>query len=195
VVHPTVPVKSVKELIAFATARPGQIAYSSAGNGTPPHLSAELFSNMAGVKMIHVPYKGGGPSIIALLSGEVSLTFASMPSAIGHIRAGKLRALGVTTPQRSASLPEVPTISEAGVKGYAAETWLGLAVPARTPHEIVDRLHAETVKALASADVRARLDGLGYTVRVSSPDEYGAYVRAEVEKWRKVVKVANIRPD
>ncbi len=133
VVHPALPVKTVKELLALAKAKPGQLAYSSAGNGTPPHLSAELLSSMTGIKLIHVPYKGGGPSIIALLSGEAQLSFASMPSAIGHIRSGKLRALAVTTPQRTPSAPELATIAEAGVPGYAAETWLGLAVAARTP--------------------------------------------------------------
>jgi tripartite-type tricarboxylate transporter receptor subunit TctC len=195
VVHPTLPVKSVKELIALAKSQPAQIAYSSAGNGTPPHFSAELFSTMTGAKLIHVPYKGGGPSVIALLSGEVGLSFASMPSAIGHIRSGKLRALGVTTPQRAPSAPDVPTISEAGVPGYAAETWLGLSAPAGTPKEIIALLHAEVTSALTQPAIKQRLEGLGYIVRLNTPEEYSAYIRAEIDKWRKVVQAANIRID
>jgi len=195
VVHPALPVKTVRELLALAKARPEQLAYSSAGNGTPPHLSAELLSGMTGIKLIHVPYKGGGPSIIALLSGEAQLSIASLPSAIGHMRSGKLRALGVTTPQRTPSVPELPTISEAGVPGYAAETWLGLAVAARTPKDIVARLHAAAVKAMTLPDVKERLDALGYVVRVGSPEEYSGFVQSEVDKWRRVVKTANVRVD
>ena len=195
VVHPALPVRTVKELIALAKARPEQLAYSSAGNGTPPHLSAELLSGMTGIKLIHVPYKGGGPSIIALLSGEAQLSIASLPSAIGHMRSGKLRALGVTTPQRTPSVPELPTIAEAGVPGYAAETWLGLAVAARTPKEIVGKLHGATVKAMTLPDVKERLDALGYIARVGSPEEYANFVQSEVDKWRRVVKAANVRVD
>lgn len=195
VVHPTLPVKSVRELVALATARPGELAYSSAGNGTPPHLAGALFSYMTGVKLIHVPYKGGGPAVIALLSGEVPLAFASLPSALPHVRAGKLRALGVTTAQRSPALPDVPAIGEASVPGYAAETWYGLSVPAGTPQEIIARLHAETVKAFMLADVKERLDYMGFIGRLSTPDEYAAFQRSEIEKWRKVVKAANMRAD
>jgi tripartite-type tricarboxylate transporter receptor subunit TctC len=142
-----------------------------------------------------VPYKGGGPSIIALLSGEVQLSIASLPSAIGHMRSGKLRALGVTTPQRTPSLPDLPTIAESGVPGYAAETWLGLAVAARTPKDIVGKLHGATVKAMTLPDVKERLDALGYIVRVGSPEEYAGFVQSEVDKWRRVVKTANVRVD
>ena len=195
VVHPALPVKTVKELLALAKAKPEQLAYSSAGNGTPPHLSAELLSSMTGIKLIHVPYKGGGPSIIALLSGEAQLSIASLPSAIGHMRSGKLRALGVTTPQRTPSVPDLPTISEAGVPGYAAETWLGLAVAARTPKEIVTKLHAATVRAMTLPEVKERLDTLGYIVRIGSPEEYSNFVQNEVDKWRRVVKAANVRVD
>ncbi len=195
VVHPALPVKTVKEFIALAKAKPEQLAYSSAGNGTPPHLSAELFAGMTGIKLIHVPYKGGGPSIIALLSGEAQLSIASLPSAIGHMRSGKLRALGVTTPQRTPSLPALPTIAESGVPGYAAETWLGLAVAARTPKDITARLHAATAKAMMLPEVRERLDALGYILRIGSADEYSNFVQSEVDKWRKVVKTANVHVD
>jgi len=195
VVHPTLPAKSVKELIALATARPGELAFSSAGNGTPPHLAGALFSYMTGVKLIHVPYKGGGPAVIALLSGEVPMSFASLPSALPHVRAGKLRALGVTTAQRSPALPELPAIGETGVPGYAAESWYGLSVTAGTPKEILARLHAETVKAFALADVRERLDQMGFIGRLSTPEEYAAFQRSEIEKWRQVVTAANVRAD
>ena len=195
VVHPALPVKTVKEFIALAKAKPEQLAYSSAGNGTPPHLSAELLAGMTGIKLIHVPYKGGGPSIIALLSGEAQFSIASLPSAIGHMRSGKLRALGVTTPQRTPSLPALPTIAESGVPGYAAETWLGLAVAARTPKDITARLHAATAKAMMLPEVRERLDALGYILRIGSAEEYSNFVQSEVEKWRKVVKTANVHVD
>ena len=195
VVHPALPVKTVKEFIALAKAKPEQLAYSSAGNGTPPHLSAALFAGMTGIKLIHVPYKGGGPSIIALLSGEAQLSIASLPSAIGHMRSGKLRALGVTTPQRTPSLPALPTIAESGVPGYAAETWLGLAVAARTPKDITARLHAATAKAMMLPEVRERLDALGYILRIGSAEEYSNFVQSEVDKWRKVVKTANVHVD
>jgi tripartite-type tricarboxylate transporter receptor subunit TctC len=195
VVHPALPVKTVKEFIALAKAKPEQLAYSSAGNGTPPHLSAALFAGMTGIKLIHVPYKGGGPSIIALLSGEAQLSIASLPSAIGHMRSGKLRALGVTTPQRTPSLPALPTIAESGVPGYAAETWLGLAVAARTPKDITARLHTATAKAMMLPEVRERLDALGYILRIGSAEEYSNFVQSEVDKWRKVVKTANVHVD
>jgi len=195
VVHPALPVKTVKEFIALAKAKPEQLAYSSAGNGTPPHLSAELFAGMTGIRLIHVPYKGGGPSIIALLSGEAQLSIASLPSAIGHMRSGKLRALGVTTPQRTPSLPALPTIAESGVPGYAAETWLGLAVAARTPKDITARLHTATAKAMMLPEVRERLDALGYILRIGSAEEYSNFVQSEVDKWRKVVKTANVHVD
>ena len=195
VAHPTLPVKSVRELIALAGARPGQIVYSSSGSGTPNHLSGELFDYMTGVKMVHVPYKGGGPSIIALLSGEVSLCFASMASAIEYVKAGRLRALAVTTAQRSAALPDLPTIGEAGVPGYEAETWYGLLAPAATPRDIIARLHLEAVKIMALSDVKERLDKVGYLARTSTPGEYGIFIRKEIEKWGKVIKAASIRAD
>ncbi len=195
VVHPTLPVKSVKELIALAKVRPAQLAYSSSGNGTPNHLSGELFDYMTGVRLIHVPYKGGGPSIIALLSGEVSLCFASMPSAIEYVRTGKMRALAVTTVQRSPSLPQLPTINESGVPGYEAEPWYGLSAPAGTPKDILARLHTETVKIVALPDVKDRMENMGIQPRTLTPAEYGAFTRREIEKWAKVIRAANMRAD
>jgi len=195
VVHPTLPVKSVRELVALARARPGELAYASSGSGTPNHLAAELFSYMTNIRMVHIPYKGGGPSVIALLSGEAPLSFASLPSAIQHIRAAKLRALGVTTAQRSPALPGLPTIDESGVPGYEAETWYGVSAPARTSKEIIARLNAETAKAFTTADMKERLDGMGYLVRVTTPDQYAAFTRSEIDKWAKVVKAAHMRAD
>ncbi len=195
VVHPSVPAKSVKELIALARARPGQLDYASSGGGSSSHLAAELFNNMAGVKMTHVPYKGGGPAVIALVGGQVSVGFATTPSVITHVKAGKMRGLGVTTAQRSPSTPELPTISEAGVPGYEAGTWYGLLVPAGTPKEIVARLHAESVKLLKLPDVKDRLDATGFEAIGNTPDQFAAYIRSEIEKWAKVVKVSGARAD
>ncbi len=195
VVHPSVPARSVKEFVALATARPQQLAYSSSGSGTPSHLAGELFASMTGVRLVHVPYKGGGPSVIALLSGEVSVGFATMPSVIPHVKAGKLRALAVTTAQRSPSFPQLRTISEAGVPGYDAGSWYGLLVPAGTPKEVVARLNAETVKLLKLPEVKGRLDSAGFEVLVSTPEEYAAFTRNEIEKWAKVVKASGARAD
>ncbi len=195
VVHPALPVKSVKEFIALAKARPGELVYCSAGSGTPTHLAAELFDSITGIRMVHVPYKGGGPSMIALLSGEASLSFGSLPSAISHIRNGKLRALGVTTAARSPSLPNVPTIAESGVPGYEVQTWYGLSAPAATPKDILARLNSATVKALDLTDVRERLDAMGMEPRATTPEAFAAFTRAEIDKWAKAVRAAHMRVD
>jgi tripartite-type tricarboxylate transporter receptor subunit TctC len=179
----------------LAKARPGDLTYGSSGNGTPPHLAAELFIHMTGIKMTHVPYKGGGPSMVALLSGEVMLSFASLPPAVPQIRRGKLNALGVASGQRVPSMPELPTISEAGVPGYEAEIWYGLSVPAATPQDIIARLHSEVAKILKQPDLVQQLDKSGFQARVSTPDEYGALKRREIQKWAKVVSAAAMRAD
>lgn len=193
VVHPSLPVKTARELITFAKARPGQITYSSSGSGTPAHLAGELFASMTGVKMIHVPYKGGGPSVIALVGGEVSVGFPTMPSVIGHIKAGKMRALALTTAKRSPSLPELATLGEGAVPEYDVGSWYGLAVPAATPKDIIARLNAETLKVLRLPDTLQRLDAAGFEVLTSTPEEYGAFTRSEIEKWAKVVKASGAR--
>ena len=193
VVHPSVPVKTVKELVALAKARPGQLDYASSGSGSSAHLAGELFLNLAGVKMTHVPYKGGGPAVIALVGGQCSVGFATTPSVIGHVRSGKMRGLAVTSAQRSPSTPELPTLSEAGVAGYEAGTWYGFLVPTGTSKEIISRLHAESVKLLKLPDVRQRLDNAGFEPIGSTPEEFGAYIRSEIEKWGKVVRTAGVR--
>jgi len=195
VTHPSLPVKSVKELIALAKARPNELVYSSSGSGTPAHLAGELFKHMAGVNMVHVPYKGGGPSVVALLSGEVALAFATTPSVIGHVKGGRLRAIAVTTARRSVATPDLPTIGELGLKGYDVGSWYGLLAPTGTPKDVVVRVNAEVHKVLKFPDVKQRLDAGGFEALTSTPEEYGAFLRGEVEKWAKIIKAAGIRAD
>jgi tripartite-type tricarboxylate transporter receptor subunit TctC len=195
VVHPTVPVKSVKQLIAFAKAHPGELTHSSSGTGSITQLAGELFKNDTGIRMLHIPYKGGGPSVIALVSGEAAVGFATTPSCIFQIQNGKLRGLAVTTPKRSPFLPDLPTVAEAGVPGFAAETWYGMLVPAGTPKEIIQRLHADSVKALQFPDVRKRLDATGLVPVGNTPEEHERYIRSEIEKWGKVVRALDLRVD
>ena len=195
VVHPSLPAKSVKELIALAKSRPGQIDYSSSGSGTSSHLAAELFSMLAGVKMTHIPYKGGGPSVVALVGGQVSVGFATTPSVIAHIKSGKMRGLAVTTGQRSPATPDLPTISEAGLGGYEAGTWYGLLVPAATSKDIIARLHGESVKLLKLPDVKDRLDAAGFETIGTTPDQFASYMRTEIDKWAKVVRASGAKAE
>lgn len=195
VVHPSLPVKSVKELIAFTKARPGQIDYASAGSGSSSHLAGELFNSMSGVKLTHIPYKGGGPAVIALVSGQVSVGFATTPSVMPHVTAGKLRGLAVTSARRLPMASDLPTVSEAGIPGYEAATWYGLLVPAATPAEIITRLHATAVKVLALPDLKKRLESSGFEAIGSTPQEYAAYTTSEINKWSKVIKAAGVRAD
>jgi tripartite-type tricarboxylate transporter receptor subunit TctC len=195
VVHPSVPVKTVNEFIAFTKARPGQLSYSSSGSGSSAHLAGEYFASLTGVKMLHVPYKGGGPSMIALVGGEVSACFATMPSAITYVKSGRLRGIAVTPARRSPATPDLPTIAEAGVTGYDASAWYGLAAPVGTPPAVITRLHAETVKLLKLPDVKDRLDSAGFEVVTSTPEEYAAFTRNEIVKWGKIVKSTGLRAD
>ncbi|HXV10729.1 MAG TPA: tripartite tricarboxylate transporter substrate binding protein [Burkholderiales bacterium] len=192
VVHPSVPAKSVKELIALAKARPGDISHSSSGTGSITQLAGELFKNQADVKMLHIPYKGGGPSVVALVSGEASVGFTTTPSCIGQIKAGRLRGLAVTTAKRSPFLPHLPTVAEAGLPGYQAEAWYGMLVPTGTPKEVIARLHAESVKSLQFDDVKSRFKAAGLVPIGGSPEELGTYMRSEVDKWGKVVKALEL---
>ena len=195
VVNPALPVKTVKDLIALAKKRPGEILYASIGNGTPAHLSAELFNNMAGIKMTHVAYKGAAPSIVALISGETQLTFTTVLVAMPHVKSGRLRALGVCSLKRSPVLPDLPTIDEAGVKGYESNAWYGLLGPAKTPPAIVEQLNRETLKVLQMPDVRDNLKNQGAEPVGDSPREFAAVIVQEIDKWRKVVEAAGIKAD
>lgn len=195
VVHPSLPAKSVKELVALAKARPGEIAFASSGTGTNPHLSMELFLYMTGTRMLHVPYKGPTPGLIDLLGGRVSAMSTSITASIPHMRTGRLRALGVTTARRAAALPDVPTVAEAGVAGYEAVQWWALLAPAGTPAEIITRLHREAVWALNLNDVRERFVREGMDVVAGSPQDFAAVLRADTEKWARIVKSAGIQPE
>ena len=189
VVNPQqLPLTSVRELIAAAKARPGRIDYASSGNGSAQHLVSALFSTLAGIELNHVPYKGSGPAMQDLLGGQVPVSFAGIPNVISSVKAGKLRALAVTTANRWRELPEVPTVAEAGVPGYEATLWLGLAAPAATPAEIVNRLYAETAKALQDPELQQSFRGAGVHATVMNPQEFGRFIRAEYEKWGKVVR-------
>ena len=194
-VHPSLPAKSVQELIALAKAKPGQINYGSSGAATGTHLSAELFKLMTGTDMVHVPYRGGAPAVTALLGGQVQLNFATIPSVLPHVRANRLRALGVTTAKRSPAAPEVPTIAEAGVPGYDHGPWNGMLLPARTPATIVNRLNAASAKAIHLPDVKAALAQEGAEPVGNRPEEFGKMIREETVKWAKVIKAANITAD
>jgi tripartite-type tricarboxylate transporter receptor subunit TctC len=195
VVHPSVPAKTVAELIALAKRRPGELSYASAGVGTSPQMAIELLKSMAGIDMVHVPYKGTTPGVTDLLGGQVALMAPNLLTALPHIKAGKLRALGVTSARRSDALPEVPALAEAGLPGYEASQWYGVLAPAGTPPQIVSRLHAEIVRALREPDVKDRLAADGAEAVGSSPEEFAAFIRAELAKWAQVASAAGIRPE
>jgi tripartite-type tricarboxylate transporter receptor subunit TctC len=188
VVNPQLPVNSVQELIAAAKAQPGKIDFASSGNGSAQHLVAALFNSTAGIDLNHVPYKGSGPAMQDLISGQVKVSFAGVPNVITHVKSGRLRALGVTTTRRAPELPDVPTIAEAGVPGYEATLWLGLLAPAGTPPEIVQRLYAETAKVLQDPELQPQFRAAGVEAAVIPPKEFGEFMRAEYEKWGKVVR-------
>jgi tripartite-type tricarboxylate transporter receptor subunit TctC len=194
VVHPSFPAKTVPEFIAYAKANAGKINMASAGNGSTPHVAGELFKMMADVNLIHVPYRSAGPALTDLLGGQVQVMFDNMASSIEHIRAGKLRPLAVTTTMRSETLPDVPTVSEF-VPGYEVSNWFGVGAPKATPAEILDRLNKEINASLADPKLRARLADLGGTPLVGSPADFGKLIAAETEKWAKVIRAANIKPD
>jgi tripartite-type tricarboxylate transporter receptor subunit TctC len=194
-VHPSFPAKTVKELIAIAKARPGEVVYSSPGFGTNPQMGMELFLYMSGTRMLHVPYRGGGESIIAVASGHVAASVSSMLGTMPQVRAGRLRALGVTSAKRVSSAPEVPTIAEAGVPGYESLQWYGLLAPAATPKEIIVKVHREAVAVLRTPEVSSRLVNDGAEVVAGTPEEFGAFIRTETAKWAKVVKAAGISPE
>jgi len=188
VVHPDVPAKSVKELVALAKARPGQLNYSSAGSGTNLHVAAELFKNLASVNLIHIPYKGGGPALAALLGNEAQLSFLGVMIVQAQMGAGRMRPLAVTSAKRSSVMPDLPTIAEAGVPGYAFSAWYGVLIPAGTPARVIATWNASIVKALRAPEVADRIAREGADIIASSPVEFGAYMKTELAKWAKVVK-------
>jgi tripartite-type tricarboxylate transporter receptor subunit TctC len=194
VINPSLPAKTVPEFIAYAKANPGKVNMASAGTGAPSHVSGELFKMMAGVNMVHVPYRGGGPVMTDLLGGQVQVMFAPTPTSIEHIRSGKLRALAVTTATRSDALPDIPTVGDF-VPGYEASNWYGVGIPKNTPAEIIDKLNKEINAGLADPRMKARIADLGGTVFASSPADYGKLITDETEKWGKVVKFVGIKAD
>jgi tripartite-type tricarboxylate transporter receptor subunit TctC len=194
VVHPSFPAKTVPEFIAYAKANAGKINMASAGNGSTPHVAGELFKMMTGVNLIHVPYRSAGPALTDLLGGQMQVMFDNMASSIEHIRAGKLRPLAVTTTMRSETLPDVPTVSEF-VPGYEVSNWFGVGAPKATPAEILDRLNKEINAGLSDSKIKARLADLGGTVLPGSPADFGKHIAEETEKWGKVIRAANIKPE
>ena len=195
VAHPTLPVKNVKELIALAKARAGDLNYASSGSGTPAHLAGELFKSMAGINIVHVPYKGSPPALTSVLSGETSMLFSPVTIAIPHTKSGKLRALGVTTAKRSKLVPELPTIGESGLPGYEVTQWYGMQAPTGTPKDVIAKINGEVGKILAMPDIIDKLALLGAEPAPSTPEFMTAYVKSEVEKWAKVVKASGAKAD
>ena len=193
-VNPSFPAKTVPEFIAYAKANPGKINMASAGNGSPPHVAGELFKMMAGVDMVHVPYRGEAPALTDLLGGQVQVMFDRMTSSIEYIRTGKLRALAVTTATRSEALPDIPTVGEF-VPGYEASRWQGIGAPKNTPAEIIDKLNKEINAGLADPKIKARLADLGGSPVPMTPAEFGKLIVDETEKWGKVIRAANIKVD
>jgi tripartite-type tricarboxylate transporter receptor subunit TctC len=185
----------VKELIALAKAKPGELNYASSGSGAAAHLAGELFKAMTGVQMVHIPYKGAQPALTDVIAGQAQLMFATSASVIPYIKAGRLRALAVTTAQRSASVPELPTVSEAGVPGFEAITWHGVVVPAATPAALVGRLNADIVRVLHMRDLRERLESLGAELATGTPQDFADYIAREIPKWAKVVKDSGARAE
>ena len=195
VVHPSVPAKSVKEFVAFAKARPGQLRFASAGNGTSQHLSGELFMMLTGTKMIHVPYKGSAPASADLLGGQVELSFENSTIAVPYIKAGRMRALGVTTAKRTGALPDTPTIAEAGVPGFEVSSWQGVFAPAGTPPDIVKKLNTEIVRIIGLPDIQRRLADIGADPVGNTPEQFTAFIKTELDKWQKVVKASGAKVD
>jgi len=192
-VHPSLPVKTTKEFIALAKARPGQVLYSSSGNGSAPHLQMALLVSMAGIKLVHVPYKGGAPQVTALMAGETQVSFATIGTVINQVRSGRLRAIAVGSAKRTKQLPNVPTVSESGVPGYEMSPWIGMFVPAGTPRAIVDRLNAEINRALAVPDVVQKLEAQALDAWSSTPEEFAARLKVDYEKYGKLIRLTGAK--
>ena len=194
-VHPSLPAHSVKELIVLAKAHPGQLSYSSSGVGGTPHLAGELFNSMAGVKMVHVPYKGSAPAMADLLGGHIQLTFDNMLTVLPQVKAGKLRGLAVTMTTRSPLAPELPTVAEAGLKGFEVKSWNGVVVPTGTPKEIIARLNGEIVRILRQPDLREKFLVQGVELVPTTPEEFGAFIKQDIAKWAKVIQLSGARAE
>ena len=195
VMHPSLPARNLKDLISLAKARPGQIAYASAGIGAPSHLAGELFKMMAGINMVHVPYKGSGAALTDLLGGHVAISFGGLAAAAPYVKTGRLKILAVANATRSPAMPDVPSVAESGLPGFEVPSWFGVLAPAGTPAPIVNRLNAEMVKILRAPDVKERLAADGAEVVANTPEQFAAYIRAEITKWGKVIRDAQIRPE
>lgn len=193
VVHPSVPANNTQELIAYLKKRPGQLSYASSGNGSPQHLSAEMFKAMSGTRVLHIPYRGAAPAIADVLAGQVEMTVGVVNQLIPHIRSGRLKAMGVTSKKRQASLPEVPTLDESGVPGYESEIWLGLCAPAATPAPVIRQINATVHKILADPEVSKRLNGQGMDVLTSTPEQMRQRAIEDLERWTKIIKTAGIK--
>ena len=195
VANPSFPPNNVKELLEYARQNPGKVNYGSSGNGTSVHLAMELLKSMTKTYMLHIPYKGSAPVVTDLIAGQIHVMFDNTPNVIGHVRAGKMKALAVSTPQRSPLAPDVPTVAESGVPGYEQQVWFGVLAPAGTPRDIINRYNAEIVKVLNSPDVKERFGKQGVEVKTTTPDEFGTFLRSEVARWAKVIKEAGIKAD
>lgn len=193
-VHPSVPAKSVRELVRLAKSQPGKLSFASAGNGTGSHLSGELFKQLAGVDILHIPYKGVAPAMVDVISGQVAINFPSILTALPHVRSGRTRPLAVTGAIRTRAAPELPTMQEAGIKGYESATWYGIVAPAGTPPDIITKLSTEVTALLKQPDLNERLSKSGADPVGSSPQEFGRFMQSEIEKWRKVISAAGIQP-
>jgi tripartite-type tricarboxylate transporter receptor subunit TctC len=195
VVNPSLPVKSVAELVALAKAKPNSLSYASTGNGSSNHISMELFKSLAGVEIVHIPYKGSGPAVTDLLGGQVQLMFDNAPNVMPQVKAGKLRALGMSSAKRSSFAPDIPTVAESGVPGYEVAVWFGLVAPAGTPREIVQKLNAEAMRILAMPDVRERFLSQGVEPVGSTPEQFGEHIKSQMTKWAKVVQDAGVKAE
>jgi tripartite-type tricarboxylate transporter receptor subunit TctC len=194
VVHPSLPARNLKEFIALARTKPGDMSYASGGSGSSAHLAAELFNQMAGVKMREIPYKGAGPALLGVLTGETMAVFGNALTVQPHIQSGRLRALGITSAMRSTAAPEIPTISEAGVPGFRADAVLGMLAPARTPREVIDRLNAEVHKLMKSPAAIEAMRAVGVDISLSTPEEFGRVIEAEMQRWGKLIRALNLKP-
>lgn len=195
VTHPSVPAKTVKEFIALAKSKPGKLTYGSAGNGSSNHLIGEMFKAAAGVRIVHIPYKGGSPAMVALMSGELDMMVGQVPSVATQVKAHRVRALAISGAKRSVALPDVPTLIESGLPGFDATSWYAIVAPAGTPKPVVDRLHGELVKAINSSEVRGRLSDEGAEIETTTPEQLAMFVRKEMDKWAEAVKISGAKLD